>query len=305
MNYKITFLLGVISVFIGCNTSKNNSTIKQSTTETPSNYFGNYTITDDTYGTQTTMVVSDNFRILTTNALPNHKTGEFPRKGNPNAISAQNKTYKIPLKPKFTGEAKWVREPGIALNGVKFEPETAEIVICDSGENYRVEAVQDLINLGLDFNNAHVQPTGEYHYHGISEGLVETFDLGEDLVHLGFAKDGFPIYYSKSGAFKSSFKIIDDTYSATDCTYSNPKMSIDVELENQTFEGTFVSDWEYVKGLGDLDECNGVYINGGYVYMVTDAYPYVGRCLMGEFVEERHQGPPPGQRGRAGGRVRR
>ncbi|MEL0650514.1 YHYH protein [Algibacter sp. TI.3.09] len=299
MNYKTTLLIGVITLFYGCHAQKSNTTTEQNETEISNNYFGNYTINNSTYGTKTTMAIDGDYRVMTTNALPNHTTGEYPRKGNPNTISAQNKSYKIPLKPTFTGAAKWMREPGVALNGVKLEPETAEMVICDSGENFRVEAVQDLINLGLDFNNAHVQPTGEYHYHGISEALVEAFDSGEDLVHLGFAKDGFPIYYSKIGAFKSSFQIIDGIYSATDCTYSNPKTSMDVELENDEFDGTFVSDWEYVKGLGDLDECNGVYVNGGYVYMVTDTYPYVGRCLMGEFEEERHPaGPPPGQGGR-------
>jgi len=56
---------------------------------------------------------------------------------------------------------------------------------------------------------------------------------------------------------------------------------------------TFKPDWEYVKGLGDLNECNGVMIDGKYVYLVTDEYPYVGRCLMGEFKEER---PPHGPR---------
>lgn len=296
MKYKLTFTVIAMMLFYGCHAQKSNTAIEEKTTDGTPNYFGNYTIHDKTFGTSTTMVIEGDYRVMTTNALPNHETGEFPRKGNPNTISAQSKTYKIPLKPTFTGTAKWAREPGVALNGVKFEPETAEMVICDSGENFRVEAVQDLINLGLDFNNAHVQPTGEYHYHGISEALVGAFNSEEDLVHLGFAKDGYPIYYSKSGAYKPSYQIIDDTYSATDCTYSNPKSSMDVELKGDEFDGTFVSDWEYVKGKGDLDECNGIYVNDTYMYIVTDGYPYVGRCLMGEFTENRPQGPPPGQR---------
>lgn len=298
MKNKIWFLVGSVILFTSCNAQKNNLNKDNLSNLESKNYYSNYTITNATYGTETNVVIEGDYRIITTNALPNHATGEFPRKGNPNTISAQKKTYKIPLKPTFTGTAKWAREPGVALNGVKFEPETAEMIMCDSGENFRVEAVQDLINLGLDFNNAHVQPTGEYHYHGISEGLVEAFDNGEDMVHLGFAKDGYPIYYSKSGVYKPSYQIIDDTYSATDCTYSNPKNTIDVELEGETFDGVFVSDWEFVKGKGDLDECNGIYVNDTYMYIVTDGYPYVGRCLMGEFTEQRPQGPPPGQRGR-------
>jgi hypothetical protein len=79
--------------------------------------------------------------------------------------------------------------PGVAVNGVKFEPETAETVACASGESYRVEALQDTDDLGFDFNNAHVQPTGEYHYHGVSQLLAEAADSGDDLVHVGFAAD--------------------------------------------------------------------------------------------------------------------
>ena len=106
---------------------------------------------------------------------------------------------------------------------MKFEPGTAEVVICDTGENYRVEAFQDLINLGLDFNNAHVQPTGAYHYHGTPTSVIEDLDTGEDLVHIGFAKDGFPIYFSKSEAYKPSYTLIDSNREGEDCTYTNPK----------------------------------------------------------------------------------
>ena len=52
-------------------------------------------------------------------------------------------------------------------------------------------------------------------------------------------------------------------------------------------DGTFVQDWEYVQGLGDLDECNGrtgqVTVRGTtsvtYHYFVTHAFPYIPRCF--------------------------
>ncbi len=262
-------------------------------------YFGAYVLENETYGTKTTVTIKDGKRIIETNAIPNHKTGTFPNEGNPNTIKAQKSAYSLPLNPKYTGEAKWVREPGVALNGIKFEPETAEVVFCESGENYRVEAKQDLIDLGLDFNNAHVQPTGAYHYHGTPTSMISEFDTGEDLVHIGFAKDGFPIYYSKSNAYKPSFRLYDENREGEDCSYSNPHQQMDITVEETAPDGTFKSDWEYVAGLGDLDECNGINLDGKYMYLVTDVYPYVSRCLMGEFEEERH-GPPPGG-GREGG----
>lgn len=69
---------------------------------------------------------------------------------------------------------------------------------------------------------------------------------------------------------------------------------MDKVLNETRPDGTFVSDWIYVESVGQLDECNGIEINGEYGYFITDEYPYVSRCLKGEFEEEHPQGPPPG-----------
>jgi hypothetical protein len=239
-------------------------------------YFGSYSLQDATYGTQTIVTVKGDTRHMVTNALPNHTTGDFPNQGNPNTISAQNRTDSFPMNPTYTGNSKWVRVPGVALNGVKFEPGTAEVVACETGENYRVEAMQDVFDLGLDENHAHVQPTGAYHYHGTPTAVIENFDTGKDLVHIGFAHDGFPMYYSKSAAYKPSFKEVEGDRSGTDCSYENPHQSIDVSVGGH-HDGTYTSDFEYVAGSGDLDECNGITINGEYMYLVTAEIPYISR----------------------------
>ena len=298
---KITAIL-LLSIFMGCKSNNkihshdsedSHSHEVENVVKTSNNYFGNYNLSDDTYGTKTTVTIIGDTRSMVTNAMPNHKTGAFPNQGNPNTISAQNKSYTFPLNPKYTGKAQWVREPGIALNGIKFEPGTAEVVECDTGENYRVEAFQDVIDLGLDFNNAHVQPTGAYHYHGSPTSVIENSDTGIDLVHVGFAHDGFPMYYSKSGKYKPSFKLLDGDREGEDCTYTTHK-TIDVSVEGH-HDGTYGSDFEYVESSGDLDECNGINIDGKYMYLVTNEFPYVSRCLMGEFEEEKRGG---GQGGR-------
>ena len=52
-------------------------------------------------------------------------------------------------------------------------------------------------------------------------------------------------------------------------------------------DGTFVQDWKYVAGSGDLDECNGAVTRsaefpaGSYAYFVTEGYPFVARCWKG------------------------
>ena len=51
--------------------------------------------------------------------------------------------------------------------------------------------------------------------------------------------------------------------------------------------GMFVVDWEYVAGLGDLDECNGrtgvtpEFPTGTYHYYITSTYPFIQRCTKG------------------------
>ena len=53
--------------------------------------------------------------------------------------------------------------------------------------------------------------------------------------------------------------------------------------------GAFTQDYEYVDGLGDLDQCNGRYgvtpefPDGIYYYVVTDNFPFFTRCLKGDF----------------------
>lgn len=308
MKFSI-FILGItLFALSSCGASSNKSALEQNQSNTKidspmtnsMDFWGDYSISSAEFGTKTSVSLKNGKRVITTNALPNHDVGTFPNPGNPNTISAQSRTYSFPIEPKFTGESKWAREPGIALNGVKFEPETAERFVCETGEVYRIEAFQDLVDLGLDHNHAHVQPTGAYHYHGAPVELIKKLDKGEDIIHVGFAKDGFPICYSKSGQFKPSFQLATTSRTGDACSYKNPSQGMNKELDGTQPDGTFVSDWDYVEGLGQLDECNGIMIDGQYTYFVTDSYPYMSRCLKGEFKEEHGNGPPPGQHSHQG-----
>ena len=52
-------------------------------------------------------------------------------------------------------------------------------------------------------------------------------------------------------------------------------------------DGTYAADWQYSDANGNdnlfLDECNGTEIDGTYAYVITDEYPFISRCLNGEF----------------------
>ncbi len=256
---------------------------------------GSYTLSDDEFGTMVEVVVEGGTRTITSNGRPDHETGTFPNDGNPNAIEDQDLSWSFTTTPNFTGGATEVRTTGVAVNGVKFEPGTGETVTCASGQNYRIEALQEQFNLGLDFNNAHVQPGGEYHYHGASELLVEAYAGDDDLVHVGFAADGFLMYYSKSNAYSASYVLSDEVRQGEDCVATGPDDPA-VEVAGTSPDGTYASDWVFSEGAGDLDRCNGTTVDGQYIYVLTDQYPFISRCLNGE-VQGGGQGAPAGGEG--------
>ena len=258
-----------------------------------SQYMWEYSIDDSVYGTQVDVSISWDSRLMSANALPNHDTGSFPNSWNPNAITTQDKNYDLDLTPQYTWNAVFARESWVAYNGIKFELETAERVECESGQEYKIEAIQDMTDLGLDHQHAHVQPTGEYHYHAAGPWLTDSLEW-ENIVHLWYANDGFPIYYSKQGTYSASYSLIGTPREWSSCSYRWNTVLID----NTTPDGTYVSDWTY-DASWDLDSCNGIELDGKYVYFMTDEYPYGPRCLNGEYQESAgpgnsQSGPPSG-----------
>lgn len=238
---------------------------------------------------------STSARSLSANGLPDHTVGTFPSADNPNSITSQSVAANMSLSPAVTnanGVAATV--VGYALNGVKFDPNTAGT--CDnSGSscsliggsgNWKIEALgQTSFRFGVDSSNAHVQPTGEYHYHGMPEGLITKQGKGTAMTLVGWALDGFPIYarygYTVASDASSALKVLKGSYQLkTTADTGRPSTS--------TYPmGTFQQDWQYVAGSGDLDECNGrtgvtpEFPQGIYHYVTTDSYPYIQRCLKG------------------------
>ena len=68
-------------------------------------------------------------RIVDANGLPDHQPGQFPNRGNPNSISAQHYHFEMPLHPQAASRPTAVRGHlfGVAINGVVFDPGTAEV----------------------------------------------------------------------------------------------------------------------------------------------------------------------------------
>ncbi|HMV67788.1 MAG TPA: YHYH protein [Myxococcota bacterium] len=232
-------------------------------------------------------------RRVTGNGMPDHAVGPFPNPGNPNTIATQNVDYRMPLNPSGAG-AQLNARFGVGLNGVIFDPYTAEYYQNNRNSGWRYQALGTL-NLGPDCNHAHVQPGGLYHYHGLPEGLIDNYGTAPEMTLIGYAADGYPMY--------ARYGLNDPN----DSSSGLKKMVASFRLKTGTrpsgpggaYDGTFEQDYEYVAGLGDLDECNGrtgwTPDHGTtYHYYVTETYPFISRCYHATpHASFAGGGPPP------------
>ncbi|MEO1401705.1 MAG: YHYH protein [Cyanobacteria bacterium J06635_1] len=233
---------------------------------------------------QVSIEQSDGYRYIDANGIPDHATGAFPNTGNPNSIAAQSHRFRVTLTPQLAGRTTPVRPTfGVALNGVPFEPGTGEYWNRDRTSGWNYDALSGNINLGIDMHNAHVQPTGSYHYHGLPTGLLQR----QSITLVGYAADGFPVYgqygYTDANDLSSDVVALQSSYRLR----AGQRPSGPESGPGGTYDGTFVQDFEYVAGLGDLDECNGrfgvtpEYPEGIYHYTITEMFPFIPRCVKG------------------------
>jgi hypothetical protein len=265
--------------------------------------------------------ISGDKRIIRANGIPQHETGRFPNRNNPNAIRAQDYVFRVDVAPEKRPKIDILElgKFGIAVNGVPFDPGAAEFWNRDRGSGWRYEAIGGAINLGLDRNNAHVQPNGAYHYHGLPTGLIESWSRDSHSALVGYAADGFPIY--------AVYGLSDPTNATSSITALHASYTVKTGTRpggpGGKYDGSFVQDFEYIAGAGDLDECNGRdtitpdYPNGTYAYFLTKSFPFIPRCFRGEpdrsFAQRRapagdgfgpgqepfRRGPPPPRHGPA------
>jgi hypothetical protein len=144
------------------------------------------------------IIGGETFVVIETDDVPNHKSPYFETSNskyeayngnnanfelNPNRISSQNITFKIPVSPKAatSSQATPLGPMGISLNGVVFYNQYA-------GPNN--QALTNEIN-SFDQYLGHPQQSGQYHYH--QEPTYLTSTEGSDAL-LGWLTDGFPVY---------------------------------------------------------------------------------------------------------------
>ncbi len=219
--------------------------------------------------------------------IPTYDVGPFGD-GNPNLPTNQNRTFRITRSPQLQSGTKTntpLGSIGAWVNGVAvFNAKDAHSYNNQGIWNQNAVVVEAA---GFDAALGHPAPGGAYHHHQRPIALLA--QLGDlPTVHsplVGYAFDGFPIY----GPYG---------YANTDGTGGITRIRSSYQLRNITTRtngpavsaqyplGYYVEDFEYIAGLGDLDQYNGrtcvtpEFPGGIYAYFTTinadgsSAYPY-------------------------------
>ena len=234
---------------------------------------------------------------FSTNSIPNHNVGEDGSFASDIGEVAESFTITAtPTNAESATELSLNVDNAILLNGAKLDALAAGCYNVSTGKKdcgmaytsdkyWRYDPMSPLNNFGTDNHNAHTQPNGAYHYHGDPKALYDQSSTTIESPLIGFAADGYPIfgpYFNDSGTIRK----------AVSC-YTT-KSGARTELENQepgffpggSYDGTYIQDYEFNQtkldaGTCDLDECNGMTIDGTYGYYVTDSYPWVLKCFKG------------------------
>jgi hypothetical protein len=243
-------------------------------------------------------------RSLTANGIPDHTTGPFSNPAVNFTMTTQNVSFSAILAPALASATNTdARALAYALNGVKIDPGTGGScpstvtstsdcsLLPTSGASgpWRMEALgQTTFDFGADLNNAHVQPDGAYHYHGVPEGILTKNGVSSTspkMLLIAWAPDGYPMYvrygYSTATSAASALKVIRSSYALKSTPDSGRPSTTLIPM------GAFTQDYQYNAGSGDLDECNGrfdvtpEFPNGIYHYYSTDTYPFMPRCWKG------------------------
>lgn len=250
--------------------------------------------------------INGSTRTINANCIPDHEVGLFgsgQNALNPNAISAQNETYNITTAPAISTSLTSLLSTsstnggpkysfGILFNGVELDPVAAEpfphegMMSSNVNWEWNLEALN--VNLGLDCNNAHVQPTGKYHYHGVPSLYLDNLNIQNNtMTMIGYAADGFPVYY------KYAYQDPNDNNSpVVEMKPSYQLKSGERPGDGETapcgsYDGVYSNDYEFIEGLGTLDQANGrtgvtpEYPQGTYYYVITDDFPSIPRYFKG------------------------
>jgi YHYH protein/Domain of unknown function (DUF4214) len=239
---------------------------------------------------------SENYVYINSTGIPDYSIGPWP--GNPNTAANQNFVFKIPRHPaaaSSTHTSTPLGNIGVWKNGVPM----FNALDAMSYLNQNIWHQNAIVVEGPSFDSClgHPQQQGSYHHHQNPRCLY-TASATQHSALLGYAFDGFPVYgpygYGNTDGSSGIKRIVSSyrqrsitqRHTLADGTVLQPSQ-YGPNVSTQYPLGYYAEDYEYVSGLGDLDQYNGrftvtpEYPGGIYAYFVTvnadgsSAYPYI------------------------------
>ncbi|GLS24942.1 YHYH protein [Marinibactrum halimedae] len=241
-----------------------------------------------------TITAEGNHCLFHSNNIPNHnfndRTAHFAHSVEEIAQQFTLNRYPIYREHTVPLSQQWLN--GIMLNGVVIDLMSAGCYQpnapmadregnvsagCRGNAKWVLEPLGSIHKFGSDAHNAHTQPGGMYHYHGNPKALFNDQPGAKGSPVIGFAADGFPIY----GSYFFDGQTVRKARSSYQLKqgYRPGRNGTD---PGGNYDGTYIADYAFKEGSGDLDKCNGMRINGQYGYYVTDTYPWILNCFRGQ-----------------------
>lgn len=247
--------------------------------------------TQKSYDGTLTITAAASACTFKSNSIPNHDFNDSGAFATP--VAAVTESYNLPRSPKAAATTTALTlnyDNAVFLNGAKLdllaaacygvgnEPLGKEKIGCfQNNTPWRYDPMFSGNAFGTDSHHAHTQPDGAYHYHGDPMAMYDAAGTAESGV-IGFAADGFPIFGPYISDGSSVRKVVSGYVLKTGARVSQAGEGA---FPGGNYDGTFVDDYEWKDGVGDLDACNGMERDGQYGYYVTDAFPWVMRCFKG------------------------
>ena len=248
--------------------------------------------------------VDEYVRTCYTNNIPTHTYGPF---GGGNTIASQEFEYNMCLYPSLSTNSTPLSLQtstqgcaggvvfGVSEKGINYSPYARLFWVNPETQEENTDfEIEASFTLNMDLNGGHVNTVQRYHYHEIpTEYFAENPNItpNNHSPILGYAADGFPIYYKNvyTNPLDANSGIVDlsSSYSLKSGSRSGDGLS----SPDGQYDGMYIQDYEYVEGLSELDECGGRYgltpdyPNGTYYYVLTDNWPNIPRCLKGAYID--------------------
>lgn len=261
-------------------------------------YAGDYFATVEDVSRQLTFTasveISTNMErcIVTTNGIPNHDFNG-PTANFANEVEAISGRFEIPRDPEQADRPQELTQSSydaILLNGIPVDllsagcyrpndrraDENGNVLAgCRDTDPWMLDPPAYDRYFGVDQHNAHAQPDGRYHYHANPNALFLDHEHEEASPVIGFAADGFPVFGTFFRDGSGDIRAARSGYELK--TQPRPAPP---DGPGGMPDGTYLADYEFTGG-GDLDECNGMEVDGQYGYYVTTTYPWVLNCFRG------------------------